>query len=121
MSSDIEFGVMLNNIGAESTINDELYDEIARTSQELEYDIIHVPDHIVLPEDLDESEYPFSPEGEPPFGIEDHIHDQFTVLAYVASQLDTVKLGTNICIAPLRHPLLLLRQMTSINLSLIHI
>jgi probable F420-dependent oxidoreductase len=115
MSSDIEFGVMANNIGTADTVNDELYDAIARTSQALEYDIIHVPDHIVLPEDLHESEYPFSPSGDAPFNIDDHIHDQFTVLAYLASQLDTVKLGTNICIAPLRHPLDLLRQVTSIN------
>lgn len=115
MSSDIEFGVMMNNIGDKSIINDSMYDEITELSQQLGYDIIHVSDHIVLPEDLNESEYPFSPEGEPPFDINSHIYDQFTALGYAASQLDTVKLGTNICIVPLRHPLTLLRQLTSVN------
>jgi probable F420-dependent oxidoreductase len=115
MSQRIEFGAMVNNIGTGDVTKPDVFAELGRQCEDLGYDIVQVPDHIVLPEDVDESEYPFNPAGEPPFDISDHIYEQFSVLSYLSASLSEVALGTNICIVPLRHPLLLLRQITSVN------
>jgi len=115
MSSEIEFGAMLNNMGRPDVVNPDCYEEVARLGEDLEYDILQVPDHIVLPEDFDESEYPFNSEGKPPFDIEDHVYDQYTVLSYLSGLVSDVKVGTNVSIVPIRHPLLLLRLLTSVN------
>jgi probable F420-dependent oxidoreductase len=115
MSHEIEFGAMVNNIGDGSINNPDVFADLARLCERQEYDIVQVPDHIVLPADLNQSEYPFNPDGKPPFDINDHVYDQFSVLSYVSAHLQDVAVGTNICIVPLRHPLLLLRQITSVN------
>lgn len=107
MSADVEFGVMLSTFGEQATR--ESMGRVATAAEGAGFDAVWVGDHVTFPAEIPD-EYPFSPSGEAPFGMGDNAYDAFGVLSYLAGITDELRLGTNTCIVPYRHPVDLARQ-----------
>lgn len=115
MSSEPEFGVMLSTFGDHAS--PQAFRRMAKTAEYEGFDAVWAGDHISFPADIPE-EYPFSPTGESPFDISLDTYDVFAVLSHLAAVTDDVDLGTNTCIVPYRHPIVLTRNaLTTEHLS----
>lgn len=81
------------------------------------YDALWAGDHITFPASIPNT-YPFSPDGTPPrvFSPESNVYDVFTVLAHLAAITDTVTLGSNVCIVPYRHPVVLAKTLGTLDM-----
>lgn len=112
MNSDVEFGVML------STFGDHAYPaafrRVATAAERGGFDAVWAGDHISFPANIPD-EYPFSRSGESPFHISQGAYDVFGVLSHLAAVTDEVDLGTNTCIVPYRHPVVLTRNALTIE------
>lgn len=112
---DVEFGLMMSaTVGQPADTNPEAFRRLATTAEALGFDALWAGDHVVVPEDLPQ-EYPYHPDGVPPFDVTDHIYEVFGVLDYLAGLTDDLLLGPNVCIAPYRHPLTLLRSAVTLD------
>jgi probable F420-dependent oxidoreductase len=80
--------------------------QLAVLAEELGYDSIWAPEHVVLPD----------PRVKPsPMAPEEPIMDPLITLAAVAGVTSTVKLATGIVILPQRNPLVLSKELTSLD------
>jgi len=114
----LEIGLMLT-----STTNGESSGEVAYPSairemaiaaEQSGFDVLLAGDHIAYPEKMD-SDYPFSPTGELPFDYRTPVFDVFQTLSFIAAVTEEIKLGTNVCIPPLRHPVLLTKNILTLD------
>jgi len=79
---------------------------VARAAEDLGYESLWVGEHPVL----------IDPQAAPsPLPSHSELLDPVAVLAYAAAQTTTVKLGTGIVILPLRNPLILAKQLASVD------
>lgn len=112
MNSELEFGVML------STFGDHAYPDgfrrVATTAEDEDFDVVWAGDHVTFPADIPK-DYPFSRNGESPFDISLDTYDVFQVLAHLAAVTSDVEVGTNTCIVPYRHPVVLARNALTIE------
>lgn len=112
MSSEPEFGVMLSTFGDHAY--PEAFRRVATAAEREGFDAVWAGDHISFPADIPD-EYPFSRSGESPFHIRQDAYDVFNVLAHLAAVTDQVDLGTNTCIVPYRHPVVLTRNALTVE------
>jgi probable F420-dependent oxidoreductase len=87
---------------------------VARRAEELGFESVWVPEHLVFPVRI-ASRYPYSPDGIPPVTPDSPHLDPLIVLTYIAAATTRIRLGTNIYILPLRHPLLTARTAVSLD------
>src|ERR1700682_298304 len=79
--------------------------QVARRSEELGFDSLWVTDHVVVPEPYREM---FGPT----------VYDPLSVLAFLAAHTQRVELGTAVLVIPYRNPLVVAKQLATIdNLS----
>lgn len=112
MSSNIEFAVMLSTFGDHAS--PEAFRRVATAAEEQDFDAVWAGDHISFPAKIP-AEYPFSPSGEPPFHISQDTYDVFGVLSHLAAVTDSIDIGTNTCIVPYRHPVVLARNALTVE------
>ena len=74
----------------------------ARLAEELGFDSVWIPDHIIVPRAVEERYGPV-------------YYDAIAVLAYLAGITSRVLLGTTVLVVPYRHPLVLAKQVASID------
>jgi probable F420-dependent oxidoreductase len=86
----IRLGVNVPNFGPEATYDAML--DWARYAEDAGFDTLVVSDHVVLTSDV------AAIYAEP-------FHDPFVLLAWLAAQTSTVRLGTSVVVLPYRHPL----------------
>lgn len=99
MAKTTEFGIALRNFQAYPDVPDsQQLIQFAQRAEELGYESVWVWDHILLGVD------PCFP-----------IIDSLTLLAAVAATTKSIKLGTGILVLPLRNPVTLAKQLTSID------
>lgn len=80
--------------------------EIAARAEELGYDSLWAPEHVVLP----------SPRVPPsPMEPEDPIGDPIVLLAHLAARTERVLLGTGVLVLPQRNPLVLAKQLATLD------
>jgi probable F420-dependent oxidoreductase len=86
---------------------------VAKRAEELGFASFWVPEHPILPVHCS-SGYPGSPDGSIPrqVGI---IADPFVVLSRAAAVTSTIRLGTGVCLVPERNPLLLAKEVASLD------
>jgi alkanesulfonate monooxygenase SsuD/methylene tetrahydromethanopterin reductase-like flavin-dependent oxidoreductase (luciferase family) len=87
---------------------------VAKLAEEYGYDSVWVHDHIHWPY---ESKYHLSAgtkEAVDNLGNPPYLYESLTTLAYVAGLTERIKLGTAAIIAPLRHPLILAKQLSTL-------
>jgi probable F420-dependent oxidoreductase len=74
----------------------------------LGFESVWIPEHLVFPARLT-TPYPYSADGEPPFTPDTPILDPLLLLTHVAAATTRIRLGTNIFVLPLRHPIVTAR------------
>jgi probable F420-dependent oxidoreductase len=106
-NADLSFGVILHTMQGPH-VSRETIERVASSTEEFGFDAIWAGDHIVMPEEIP-PEYPYSPTGDPGqfFDETQNLYEVFQVLSYVAGLTEDIRLGPHVCIAPLRHPVLL--------------
>jgi probable F420-dependent oxidoreductase len=103
----MNFGIVVWNNCEPASVN--TFKEVATTAEELEYDGLWCGDHITFPDNIPDI-YPGSPSGESPFDISQKSYDTFETLSYLSAITDDIHVGTNVCIVPYRHPVVLAKN-----------
>jgi probable F420-dependent oxidoreductase len=99
----MQFGVTVPNYRRLASTENLV--QIARRSEELGFDSLWVTDHVVVPEAYREM-----------FGA--RVFDPLSVMAFLAAHTQRVKLGTAVLVIPYRNPLVVAKQLATIdNLS----
>ena len=115
---DIEFGVMLsstsNNYGLSDDELPAVFRDMGMAIEDHGFDVLVAGDHIAYPEEIP-TDYEFSKSGEPPFGHTTSVYNVFQVLAQIGALTDDLRLGTNVCAVPYRHPIDLTKQVLSLD------
>ena len=88
---------------------------MARRAEELDFDLVLAPDHIVVPKNID-SIYPYTEGGEFPGGATGEAIDQLTTLSFMAGQTSRIKLGTSVMIVPHRNPVLTAKMLSTFDM-----
>src|SRR5688572_9094625 len=86
---------------------------IAPKAESLGFESLWLPEHPIIPVQV-ASRYPGSPDGAIPAFMNDLI-DPFIGLAQAAAVTQTIKLGTAICLVPERNPLLLAKEIATLD------
>jgi probable F420-dependent oxidoreductase len=102
-------------IGAGLSADPEIISLIATRSEACGYHSLWAPEHIVL---LDRyaSKYPYTQDGVMPFStMEVDLLDPFLALSYAAAVTRRIRLGTGICLVPERQPLIMAKEVASLD------
>jgi len=86
---------------------------LARRCEELGFESLWVPEHPAIPVNA-KTPFPGSPDGVIPHNYS-QIVDPFIALARASAVTTTLKLGTGICLVPERHPILLAKEIASLD------
>ena len=87
---------------------------VARWAEELGYDSVWVSDRAILPEQVD-SWYPYEADHRWQYPADIPWMDPLLALGWAAAATSRVKLGTAVLVAPLRHPVLLAKQVATLD------
>ncbi len=87
---------------------------ICRRAEALGFDSVWGGEHVVLPDDI-ASRYPYSAGGKIPADPDTPIPDPLIWLAFVAAAAPSLKLGTCILIVPQRNPLVLAKELATLD------
>lgn len=88
--------------------------EIAKVAEEVGFESVWGGEHVVFPSTI-ESAYPYTSDGKVPATPETPIPDPLIWLAYVAASAPTLRLGTCILILPQRNPLVLAKELATLD------
>jgi alkanesulfonate monooxygenase SsuD/methylene tetrahydromethanopterin reductase-like flavin-dependent oxidoreductase (luciferase family) len=86
---------------------------VARRAEELGFASFWVPEHPILPVHYS-SRYPGSPDGSIPAAV-GIIADPFVALARASAATSAIQLGTGVCLVPERNPLLLAKEIATLD------
>src|SRR6266849_4340476 len=86
---------------------------IAQKAESLGFESLWLPEHPVIPVQVT-TRYQGSPDGAIPPSMSD-IADPFLALARASAVTTTIKLGTGICLVPERNPLLLAKEIATLD------
>ncbi len=88
--------------------------EVARVAEEVGFDSVWGGEHVIFPSSI-ESAYPYTADGKIPATPQTPIPDPLIWLAYVAAAAPTLRLGTCILILPQRNPLVLAKELATLD------
>ena len=89
--------------------------DAARMAEEIGYDSAWMSDHVVMVEGAS-SPYPFDTEGVMRWDIDHPMPDTLIVLAVAGAVTSRIELGTCVLIAPMRNPVVLAKQVATIDM-----
>jgi alkanesulfonate monooxygenase SsuD/methylene tetrahydromethanopterin reductase-like flavin-dependent oxidoreductase (luciferase family) len=98
---------------AESMVDPSFYLPLARGAEEAGYDGMVVPDSICYPEESD-STYPFSPDHTRQFLDDKPFIEPFSLIPAMGAVTERIRFITFVLKLPMRHPLLVAKQATSV-------
>jgi probable F420-dependent oxidoreductase len=87
---------------------------VARKAEELEFDSLWIPEHIILPVKY-QSPYPYSSTGRMPAPPQTPLHDPMLALAFVAGITTRVRLATGVYVLPIRNPFTTAKAVASLD------
>ena len=108
----MEVGVIVPNAGPKASPENIV--AVARLADELGYHSIWLTDHVVLPERVD-AHYPYRSHGRWDYPADTKWLDPLLSLCWAAAACPGLKIGTSILVAPLRHPVLLAKQLSTLD------
>jgi probable F420-dependent oxidoreductase len=108
----MKFGVAFANIGA--FVDPVQAIRLARAAEDAGFESIWTVDHVVVPGGY-QSRYPYDPTGRLPSGEGTVFPDPLIWLAYIAARTSTLRLGTGILIVPQRNPLVLAKELATLD------
>jgi probable F420-dependent oxidoreductase len=88
--------------------------EICRTAEAVGFDSVWGGEHVIRPDRI-ESSYPYTEDGTVPGESDTPVPDPLIWLAYVAAAAPTLRLGTCILIVPQRNPLVLAKELATLD------
>jgi probable F420-dependent oxidoreductase len=88
--------------------------EICRVAESAGFESIWGGEHVILPSTID-SKYPYTPDGKIPAEPDTPIPDPLIWLAFAAAAAPTLRLGTCILIVPQRNPLVLAKELATLD------
>ncbi len=88
--------------------------DVAKRAEALGFESVWIPEHLALPTRF-VSRYPYSQDGLPPIAPDTPILDPLILLTHIAAATSRIRLGTNIFVLPLRHPLVTARIAMSVD------
>lgn len=108
--TDIQFGCSVPHRGPMT--DPECIRAIVTEAETLNYGVLTVSDHIVVPKDID-SIYPYSEGGDFPGQAGGECMEQLTLLAWTAAMTRKAKLLTSVMVVPHREPLLAAKSLAT--------
>lgn len=108
----MRFGIAFANIGP--FVEPEAACHLARTTEATGFDSIWTVDHVVVPAGY-RSTYPYDPSGRLPSAEDAPYPDPLIWLAFVARETRSIRLATGILILPQRNPLVLAKQLATLD------
>jgi probable F420-dependent oxidoreductase len=108
----LKFGIAFANAGPLG--NPDLAVGLAQLAEELGFESLWTVEHVVVPTGY-ASPYPYSADGKMPGGDQVAIADPLIWLAYVAAATQRIRLATGILILPQRNPLVLAKEVASLD------
>ncbi len=87
---------------------------LAQRGEQLGFSYILVPDHIVIPRDI-ESRYPYTQTGALPGSAYGECLEQLSVMAYLAAATSKIRLLTSVMVVPHRNPVLAAKILATID------
>ncbi len=97
---------------AESMVDPSYYLPLARAAEDAGYDSFVVPDSICYPE-VSDTTYPFNPDGSREFLEDKPFLEPFSIIPAMGAVTDRIRFVTFVVKLPIRHPVLVAKQMTS--------
>lgn len=88
--------------------------ETAKVAEEVGFDSVWGGEHVIFPSTI-ESKYPYTADGKVPADENTPIPDPLIWLAYVAAAAPTLRLGTCVLILPQRNPLVLAKELATLD------
>ena len=88
--------------------------DVARRAEALGLESVWVPEHLVFPTAFS-SKYPYSADGVPPVTVDMPLLDPLMILAHLAAVTTRIRLGTNVYVLPLRHPIVTARLAVTLD------
>lgn len=107
----MKFGIIPVNIGVQSL--EELVGT-AQLAEELGFESVWTFEHVIIPLDYD-SKYPYNPSGKMGAPPETNFVDPLIALTAIAAATKTIRLGTGVNILSQTNPLLMAKQVASID------
>ncbi len=107
----MKFGIIPINIGVRST---EQMIDMAKLAESLGFESVWTFEHVIVPLDY-ASKYPYSPSGKMGAAPETAFVDPLIALTAVAANTRTIRLGTGVNILSQANPLLMAKQVASID------
>lgn len=98
---------------AESMTDPSFYAPLARAAEEAGYDTLLVPDSICYPAESD-STYPYNSDGTREFLEDKPFIEPFSLIPALAAVTTTLRFATFVLKLPIRHPVLVAKQATSV-------
>jgi probable F420-dependent oxidoreductase len=90
------------------------YGTVAAAAEEQGFESVWIPEHLVFPAEMPAT-YPYTDAGYPPVTPSTPLFDPWVVLGYIASATQSIRLGTQIYVLPLRHPLATARSVVTVD------
>src|SRR4051812_32828166 len=90
-----------------------LWVETVELCDELGYESVWLPEHLVLP--VQQSGSPYAGSDHPPVRADAPVFDVFTMLAFFAARTERIRLGTNVYNIGLRHPFVTARAVATLD------
>jgi probable F420-dependent oxidoreductase len=108
----MKVGVIIHNAGDKASPENLI--KTAKWAEELGYHSIWLTDHVALKEEVN-SWYPYRTHGRWDYPPDTKWVDPLLTLAWAGAAAPTLKLGTSVLVIPLRHPVLLAKQLASLD------
>jgi len=105
----MHFGV---NLGL---LHPAVWTDVAVAADELGYESVWIPEHLVFTTDMAASRYPGTPDGQPPVPPETPLFDAPVFLSAIAARTQQVLLGTYVYLFGLRHPFISARAFGTLD------
>ena len=110
-SSSLQIGVKLPHTGAADPAS---LPARARALEEAGFDSLWVSDHVVMPRTID-SYYPFAADGRAPWTGDIPYVEALVAMTAAAAVTDRVRIGSAVLVLPQRNPVLLAKQVSSLD------
>jgi probable F420-dependent oxidoreductase len=97
----------------ETMTNPAFMRPLAIAAEEAGYDTFVVPDSVCYPE-LSDSKYPYTEDGSREFLEDKPFVETFSLISYLAALTERLRFTTSVVKLPLRHPVLMAKQVSSV-------
>src|SRR5262245_47048641 len=104
----MKFGIALGQLNPKSFV------DATDAAEELGYESVWLPEHLVFPMAMAGSPYPGA--DHPPVPPSTPVFDAFAYLSYLAGRTERVKLATHVYLLGLRHPFVAARAIATLDI-----